>query len=81
MERFKDAFYQPFLSDWQNHENWALSGAEDTTQRATKIWQKALTEYEAPDVDQAIKEELQDYIARCKLNLGHNVPALEPVYF
>jgi trimethylamine--corrinoid protein Co-methyltransferase len=81
MERFKDAFYQPFLSDWQNHENWALSGAEDATQRATKIWQKALAEYETPDVDPAIKEELQDYVARGKLDLGRNEPALEPTYF
>ena len=81
MERFKDAFYQPFLSDWQNHENWVISGAEDATQRATKIWQKALEEYEAPDLDPAIAEELQDYVARGKLNLGRDEPALEPTYF
>lgn len=81
MERFKDAFYQPFLSDWQNHENWVLSGAENATQRATKIWQKALAEYEAPELDPAITEELQDYVARGKFDLGRNEPTLEPLYF
>jgi trimethylamine--corrinoid protein Co-methyltransferase len=81
MQRFKDAFYQPFLSDWQNHESWVLSGAENATQRATKIWQKALAEYEAPAVDPAITEELQDHVARAKLDLGRNEPTLEPVYF
>jgi len=81
MERFKTAFYQPFLSDWQNHENWVLSGAEDATQRATKIWQKALNEYESPNIDPAIEEELRDYVARGKQSLGRNEPALEPKYF
>ncbi len=80
MERFKDAFYQPFLSDWQNHENWVLAGAKDATQRATEIWQKALVEYEEPIMDVAIKEELDDYVARRKIALGRDEPALEPTY-
>ena len=27
MERYKNAFYEPFISDWQNSENWALAGS------------------------------------------------------
>ena len=81
MERFKEAFYQPFLSDWQNHENWVLAGAKDATQRATDTWQKALKECEAPTMDVAIKEELTDYVARRKIELGRKEPALEPTYY
>ena len=78
MARYKDAFYQPFLSDWQNHENWEAAGAKDTTQRATEIWQKILREFEAPALDPAIREELEAYIAQRKETLGSNEPALEP---
>jgi len=81
MERFKDAFYQPFLSDWQNNENWVVAGSKDATQRATEIWQKALKEYEPPAMDAAIVEELDEYIAKRKSEIGKEEPALEPTYF
>ena len=48
MDRYKNAFYEPFLSDWQNSENWVLAGAKDATTRATEIWPKILAEFEAP---------------------------------
>ncbi len=81
MERFKTAFYQPFLSDWQNHENWVVAGSKDATQRATEIWQKAIEEYEAPAMEEATVEELNEYVAKRKLELGKEEPALEPTYF
>ncbi|EHK55454.1 trimethylamine methyltransferase family protein, partial [Allomesorhizobium alhagi] len=34
--------------------------------RANKRWKKALAEYEAPPLDEAIDEALQDFIARRK---------------
>lgn len=79
MARYKDAFYQPFLSDWQNHENWVAAGAKDATQRASEIWPKILEEFEAPPLDPAIKEELEAYVAKRKEELGKEEPALEPV--
>lgn len=80
MSRYKDAFYPPFLSDWQNHESWLAAGAKDTTQRATELWQKILAEFEAPALDPAIKEELDAYVANRKEALGKAEPALEPEY-
>jgi trimethylamine--corrinoid protein Co-methyltransferase len=79
MARYKDAFYQPFLSDWQNHENWEAAGSQDATMRATKIWQQILEEFEAPPIDPAIKEELEAYVAKRKEELGTSEPDLEPV--
>lgn len=78
MSRYKNAFYQPFLSDWQNHENWLAAGGKDTTQRATEIWQKILNEFEAPTLDPAIREALQAYVAKRKEALGKDEPVLEP---
>ena len=79
MERFRDAFYQPFLSDWQNHENWQLAGAKDATQRATEVWQRVLREYEAPPIDEGIREALESFVAHRREALGTQEPANEPV--
>ena len=79
MQRYKTAFYEPFLSDWQNHENWVDAGALDTTQRATAIWQKILEEFEPPAIDAGIRESLEEFVAVRKLELGTAEPRLEPV--
>ena len=79
MARYKNSFYEPFLSDWQNQENWQLAGAKDATTRATAIWQKALQEYETPAQDSAVAEELADHVAQRKAKLGHEEPDLIPI--
>jgi trimethylamine--corrinoid protein Co-methyltransferase len=78
MERYKTAFYEPFLSDWQNHENWVLAGSKDATMRATEIWQTALNEYQEPATDPAVREALEDYVAKRKESLGRDEPVLDP---
>jgi len=78
MERYRTAFYEPLLSDWQNHENWQLAGARDATQRATEIWQQALREFEAPPIEPERREALEAYVAKRKEALGREEPVLEP---
>ena len=78
MDRYKNAFYQPFLSDWQNSENWVMAGGKDATTRATEIWPKILAEFKAPPSDPAIVEEMQAYMAKRKETLGSEEPLLEP---
>ena len=78
MQRYRTAFYQPFLSDWQNSEGWVLAGSKDATARATEIWPKILAEFESPPTDPAIEEELQAYMAKRKETLGGGEPILEP---
>ncbi len=77
-ERYKTAFYAPFLSDWQNYENWLLAGSKDATTRATELWPRILAEFEPPPIDTAVKEELEAYVARRKEELGNAEPKLEP---
>ncbi len=77
-ERYKTAFYAPFLSDWQNHENWTLAGSKDATARATELWPKILAEFTPPPIDAAVKEELEAYVAKRKETLGKEEPMLEP---
>ena len=78
MERYKTAFYEPFISDWQNSENWALAGAKDATARATELWPKILDEFEPPPTDPAVVEALEAYMAKRKEELKRDEPLLEP---
>ncbi|MBO6636397.1 MAG: trimethylamine methyltransferase family protein, partial [Parvibaculum sp.] len=74
LERYSTAFYQPLLSNWQNYENWLESGGLDATARATRIWKKALEEYQRPALDEGVLEELQTYVARRREEIGSGDP-------
>jgi trimethylamine--corrinoid protein Co-methyltransferase len=74
LERYSTAFYQPLVSNWQNFEAWTEAGALDATQRATRIWKKALEEYRQPAMDPAIGEELEAYVAQRREEIGDGEP-------
>ncbi|MEM7743886.1 MAG: trimethylamine methyltransferase family protein [Pseudomonadota bacterium] len=69
-DRYTTAFYAPFMSDWSNYQAWEAGGSVRTPERAMGIWKKILAEYEAPPMDEAIAEELSDFVARRKAEGG-----------
>ena len=69
-ERYRDAFYAPLMSDWRNFESWEEAGAVWTHQRANTAWKQILAEYEKPEIDPAIDEELCAFIERRKTEGG-----------
>ena len=69
-ERYETAFYNPFLSDWSNYEAWEQRGSIDTARRANGIWKKILAEFQAPPLDEAIHEELKEFVERRKREGG-----------
>ena len=69
-DRYQDAFYGPFLSDWRNFEAWRLDGAVWTAERAHKTYKAILAEFEPPPMDIAIRDELRDFVARRKAEGG-----------
>ncbi len=74
LARYENAFYSPMLSDWQNHGAWVESGAKNATERATALWQTALDDYAEPPMDDAIRDQLDDYVARRKEQIGDGDP-------
>jgi len=70
MERFRTCFYRPMLSSTANFERWIKLGGQDTAARAGEIWRKKVSEYEAPPLDDAIRAELDDFVARRRRELG-----------
>jgi trimethylamine--corrinoid protein Co-methyltransferase len=73
IERYEQAFYQPLLSSWDNHDTWVERGKIDAYRRANTIWKKMLADSETPVIDPAIGDALQDYVARRKLEI-HGKP-------
>lgn len=64
MERYRTAFYEPFLSDWSNFGQWTEDGAKTATERANGIWKQVLKDFEPPAIDPAKIEELDAFIAK-----------------
>ncbi len=69
-DRYTTAFYQPFLSDWRNFEAWEAAGGIWTAQRAHQTFKDILSDFEAPAMDEAIKEELAAFVERRKVEGG-----------
>jgi len=70
LDRYRNAFYQPLLSDWGNFENWFDNGQKTATIRANEIWKRLLKEYEKPSIESAVEEELQAYMNRRKEDIS-----------
>ncbi len=64
LARYESAFYAPLLSDWRNYEQWDAAGRPEAHQKANAVWKQALAEYETPPMDQAIRDELNDFVDR-----------------
>jgi trimethylamine---corrinoid protein Co-methyltransferase len=64
--RYQSAFYSPMISDWRNFESWEEAGRPDAYQKANIIYKQMLAEYTPPPIEQAIKDELDTFIAKRK---------------
>jgi trimethylamine--corrinoid protein Co-methyltransferase len=69
-DRYTDAFYQPFVSDWRNYEAWEAAGGVWTPERANKLFKQIINEFEDAPMDIAIKEELSAFVERRKSEGG-----------
>jgi trimethylamine--corrinoid protein Co-methyltransferase len=66
LDRYETAFYSPILSDWRNYESWEEAGAHTATERANKLYQEILADFEPPPLDEARSDELTEFVARRK---------------
>ena len=62
--RFSSEFYEPFISSRQSLDVWQAAGGPDAEVRANKLWKQLLKEYEPPPIDAAIKQGLEEYVAK-----------------
>jgi len=66
---FETAFYRSTIADNNSFEQWQAEGEKDAAARANQIWKKMLAEYQAPALDPAIDEALEDFIVRKKASM------------
>jgi trimethylamine--corrinoid protein Co-methyltransferase len=66
LAHYTTAFYEARLSDSNSVEQWEEQGSKDAASRAYDRWNQFLNEYEAPPLDPARREALEDYVARRK---------------
>ncbi|SMY08749.1 trimethylamine methyltransferase family protein [Flavimaricola marinus] len=69
-DRYEDAFYQPFVSDWRNYEAWELAGGLWTAERAHRLYKEIVAGFEPPPMDDGIREELEAFVTRRKAEGG-----------
>jgi trimethylamine---corrinoid protein Co-methyltransferase len=70
MAQYETAFHAPMLSNWDNYPTWVERGRDEAPQRANRIWKELLATYEAPPLDPAIRDALDDFVARRKAEGG-----------
>ncbi len=68
LAHFETANYLSDLADTTSYEQWAEDGRLDLERRANRRWKEMLADYEAPPLDPAVDEALQDFMARKKLS-------------
>ena len=64
LKNFQRAFFMPEMFDNNSIEQWQAEGSLEINERALKHAKKLLKEYEEPVLDEAVHEELLDYISR-----------------
>jgi len=64
MQRYRDAFYAPLVSDWRNYGAWVEAGAKTATERASSVWRETLAAFQPPPFDPAVHAELNAYVER-----------------
>ena len=73
LANFETAFYRSETADNSSFEQWTDEGSRDSAQRANVLWKKRLAAYEPPALDEAIDEELCDFIDRRKIELPNDL--------
>jgi trimethylamine--corrinoid protein Co-methyltransferase len=66
IRHFRDAFYRAELFDYNSAEQWELNGSHDSYARAADKVRSLLESYEAPPLDPAIEQALNDYVVQRK---------------
>ena len=63
-DRYRDEFYEPLISDWRNFEAWTEAGRPTAFDKANQLVKRALAEFEAPPLDDAVAAELSSFVER-----------------
>lgn len=69
MANYETAYYDAKLSDSESFEQWQERGSKDSARRAYERWNRLLKDYQAPPMEQAVEEELKEFVAKRKAQI------------
>ncbi|HAZ18491.1 MAG TPA: trimethylamine methyltransferase [Acidimicrobiaceae bacterium] len=64
LANFQTAFSMPEMMNSDNYEQWLADGSQSAEERAAARCRQMLEEYEEPKLEDHVREELDDYVAR-----------------
>ena len=64
LERYQAAFYQPMVFSRANFEQWTEQGSPSTEQRASEMVPTLLASCTDPELGEATREALLEFVAR-----------------
>jgi trimethylamine---corrinoid protein Co-methyltransferase len=70
LERFRDCFWRPTVATTENIDRWTRGGSLDHAARAERRVAELLETYEQPPLDDAVEQELVEFVERRALELG-----------
>jgi trimethylamine--corrinoid protein Co-methyltransferase len=70
LERFRECFWRPTVATTDNFDRWTRGGCLDHAARAENRVREILDGYERPALDEAIEEELVEFVERRAVELG-----------
>ena len=73
LERFRDCFWRPTVASTESNDRWTRNGSLDHAARASVRWEQMLESYEQPPLDEAIEEELVEFVETRAAELGDPV--------
>ncbi len=73
LERFRDCFWRPTIASTENFDRWTRSGSNDHAKRSDARWKAMVDSYERPPLDDAIEEELVEFVEHRAAELGDTV--------
>ncbi|MEN9754472.1 MAG: hypothetical protein RLZ07_854 [Pseudomonadota bacterium] len=68
--RYRNAFFSPMISDWRNYETWREAGSPTAYDKANRLYKEKLASFTPPPIDDAIKAELDAFVAKRKAEGG-----------
>jgi trimethylamine---corrinoid protein Co-methyltransferase len=68
--RYRNAFFSPMISDWRNYETWREAGSPTAYDKANRLYKERLASFTPPPIDDAIKAELDAFVAKRKAEGG-----------
>ena len=70
MERFRTCFYRPLLSSSENYERGCATAATTRPPAPRRSTSEKLEDYEQPPLDEAIRQEMEEFVIRRRKELG-----------